>query len=78
MSQTEKQNLPTHVISIKQKNPDQVLTGANCEILLDGKPLKGVTFLKLELKPNRIAKCTIEMVGSLGELECPMAVDLKS
>ena len=38
-----------------------ITTGANVQVLLDGQPIKGLSFLKLELKPSKIAKVTMEM-----------------
>lgn len=50
-----------HKLHIRNKNPDILSHGANTEVLLDGQPLKGVTFLKLEYKPTKLTKVTIEM-----------------
>ena len=40
-------------------------TGFNSHVLLDGKPLKGVTFAKVELKPRNIAKVVIELIADI-------------
>jgi hypothetical protein len=55
-------------ISIRNKKPDQPLLGGNCEIFLDGVLMEGVTFLKLELKANGIAKISMDMIANV-ELE---------
>lgn len=62
MSQTK---LSVHKIKISNRNPATPLTGFNAIVEIDGQPLKGVTFLKLELKPNKIAKIVIEMVADV-------------
>lgn len=60
---------PLHKLSIRQRNPDQICTGANTLLELDGMPLKGVTFLKLEIKSAKVAKVLLEMVMNLDEIE---------
>lgn len=66
MSQTK---LQPHKITIRQKAPDQISTGFNTEVLLDGVPLRGVTFLKLEIKPKRVTKLVIELVSEIEILD---------
>lgn len=66
MSQTK---LQPHKITIKQRVPDQVSTGFNTEVFLDGKPLKGVTFLKIEMKPRKVTKVVIELVSEVEVLD---------
>ena len=63
MSETKKFDL--HKLSIKCKNPDSPLTGMNASVTIDGKEVKGLTFLKVELKPNRVAKVTMELITSI-------------
>jgi len=46
---------------IKNKNPGTLLSGANADITLDGQPIKGISFLKVEIKPNKLAKVSLEM-----------------
>ncbi len=62
-------------IRISNKNPGQISTGANTTIELDGQKLSGVTFLKIELKPGRVAKVTMEMCVSVDDIE--IDADLK-
>ena len=57
--------MPFHKLSVKCKDPEKPLTGMNAIVTLDGVEMKGLTFLKLELKPNKIAKILIEMVASV-------------
>lgn len=54
-----------HKISIRNKNPNQILTGANCLLELDGKPFKGVTSLLLSVKANGVARIRVEMLADL-------------
>lgn len=54
-------------IEIRQKegSEDQIMTGANTQILLDGKPLKGVTGVKFEVNARGVAKVTLEMYANV-------------
>lgn len=56
-------------IHISNKNPGEISTGANTQIEIDGNPLKGVTYLKIEVKPGKVAKITMEMVVSIDDIE---------
>lgn len=60
MSQTIKKNCH-HKLSIKNKNPGSISTGANTEVYLDGERLNGVSFIKLEFKSHKITKVLLEM-----------------
>ena len=60
MSQTVKTN-SHHKLSIKNKKPGSISTGANTEVYLDDQRLNGVSFIKLEFKSNKIAKVLLEM-----------------
>lgn len=66
MSQTNP-TPPLHKVSIKRKPGAEgsITTGANTIIEVDGKPLQGCTFLKFELKPNRVGKLTIELIADV-------------
>lgn len=64
MSQTVKKGVP-HKILVRNKNPGTISTGMNTEVFLDGKPLKGVTFIKFEVKPKGVAKVTIECIADI-------------
>lgn len=66
MSQTQNQ---VHKLSIKQKIPGRVLSGANAEITLDGAPLLGLTYFKLEIKPQKLAKVILEVLVELDAME---------
>jgi hypothetical protein len=52
----------------------RITTGANTELLIDGTPVKGITFLKIEIKPAKVAKITIEMIA---EVDVEMAAQLQ-
>lgn len=59
-----------HKIELRDKRKEedrngQPTVGANCEILIDGKLLKGVTNFKVEVNPRNVANITIEMIGEL-------------
>jgi hypothetical protein len=60
MSQTVKQGAISK-LCIKNRAPGTISTGANTEVTLDGQPVRGVTFLKIEVKPKNILKVTMEM-----------------
>lgn len=44
---------------------DRVSSGANMEILIDGKVVEGVTFAKFEVKAGGVAKIELEMFASV-------------
>lgn len=54
-------------LTIKQKEESKgkVMTGANTEVLLNGKPLPGLTGIKFEVKAASIAKVTLEMIAEV-------------
>ena len=54
-------NFPKLTIRNKPGAEGKITSGANVEIRLDGQKLPMVSFLKLELKPSKIAKVTLEM-----------------
>lgn len=49
------------VLKVRNKNPGTVSTGANTEVMLDGKSLPNLSFLKLEFHSRRVTKVTMEM-----------------
>lgn len=51
----------------------QLSKGANMEVLLDGKPIKGATFVKFEVKAAKLAKVVIELYA---EVEIEAEVEL--
>ena len=56
-------------LRIYNKDPGSVSTGANTIVELDGKVIGGCTFLKIELKPQKVAKVTIEMLAEIDDIE---------
>jgi hypothetical protein len=48
----------------EEKKKGSPTVGANCEVLIDGQPLKFVRSFKLEVDAAGIAKATIEMYGN--------------
>lgn len=60
MSQTEKRGVPQKLV-IRNKAPGTISSGANTEVLLDGKPVRGVSFIKVEVKPKKLTKVVLEM-----------------
>ena len=61
-----------HEITLKPKDPTQLLTGANCALLLDGQPLKGVRSVEIYCEAGEVATITLQMYGNisvLGQME---------
>lgn len=73
MSQTKKKGVPSKLV-IRNKAPGTLSSGANTEVLLDGKPLKSVSFLKVEVKPAKMTKVTLEMYCDV-ELEADVEME---
>lgn len=65
-------------ISIKNRTPGQISTGANTIVEIGGKPMPGLTFLKIEIKPNGIAKVTMECCVDIDCLELDSDLKLVS
>jgi len=72
-----------HKIQIRQKpNTTGIMTGANSQVLLDGKILKYVKSVKFEVAARDIAVVRLELygdidvIGTLGDL-APTAINLK-
>ena len=57
--------LKVHKLLIQSRSTDSASTGANTQVLLDGKILKGVTAVRYEVAGGNIAKVTIEMLASV-------------
>lgn len=62
MSQTE---FKPHKITVRNREPGKIATGANTQVLLDGHEMKGLTFIKVQVKSRNVAKVTFEMLGEL-------------
>lgn len=54
-------------LSIKQKEEakGKAMTGANTQVTLNGKPLRGCTGIKFEVQAASVAKVTIEMIAEV-------------
>lgn len=54
-----------HKITVKQKEGSEgrPMAGANCQVLLDNKPLPGVYAVKFEVEAKGIAKVHLSMYG---------------
>lgn len=75
MSQTAK----VHRIQVRRKPASEgstIQTGANTEVLIDGQPFRGITFLKFEVKAKGVAKCTIELFADL-DIDAELYPDIK-
>ena len=56
----------SHKIEIRQRaGKTGIMTGANTEVLLDGKNLKFVTSASFKVDAEGVAKVTLEMVGDV-------------
>ena len=72
MSQTAK----VHKIQVRNRQSGKIQTGATTEVLIDGQPFRGVTFLKFEVKAKGVAKVLIEMYADV-EIDTDLPVDVK-
>ncbi len=52
-----------HKIEIKARDPEKPISGFNCEILLDGIPLKGVKKLSFDLSIKSFGVLNLEMLS---------------
>jgi hypothetical protein len=52
-------------ITIQNKNPGKPLTGASTMLMIDGRPLRGVTAFNLKITAAGIAKVKLEMISDL-------------
>lgn len=57
--------IPKITLRNKSGSEGKALTGANTELLLDGKPVRGATSVKIEVKSKSVAKVTIELIASV-------------
>ena len=74
MARPQDKGVHTHKLTVRSKDPNKIMTGANTIVELDGKPLNYVTFFKFECKPKGVAKVTLEM---LVEVEIDGTVELQ-
>jgi len=74
MSQTK----GLHRIQVRNKaaGSGKVMTGASTEVLLDGVPFRGVTFLKFEVKAKGVAKVLVEMFADV-EIDAELPLDVR-
>jgi hypothetical protein len=76
MDQTKQAKLHKLQIKNKQNAEGQISKGANMEVLIDGQPLKGVTFIKFEVKACKVAKVMIEMLADVRvDANLPLSVE---
>lgn len=48
-----------------RKNAEGISVGANMQLLMDGKPMKGVTKVKIEVEARKVAKINVTFIGKL-------------
>lgn len=63
-----------HKFELRMRDPecDKIMTGGNCELLMDGVKMRNVTKLTIELEARGIARMNIEVLGQfnvLGQFE---------
>ena len=72
MSQTK-----LHKLSVKSKTPGKVSVGANTLVELDGKPLEGVKFLKMEFHSRRVTKVQLEMYVEVENIDVDVPLNMQ-
>lgn len=67
-----------HKLQIKQRagTEDQISTGMNTQVLLDGKPLKA-SFVKIEASARKVTKVLLEIYATV-EADLNVVLDPKS
>ncbi len=50
---------------IRPRDPTKVLTGANCQLFMDGKRLGNVTAFEFSVRGHELGKIRMELVGSV-------------
>lgn len=60
MSQTKMPKL-----TVRNRKPGTISVGANTEVLVNDKPIPGISFLKIEIKAKKVAKVTMEMYADV-------------
>ncbi len=61
-----------HKITIRPRKPGEVMHGQNIELLMDDKPLNGVTGIDFRARVGEICEITLTMIGEFdlqGELQ---------
>lgn len=53
------------VVTIRPKHKGRYLTGANADLRINGRKLKGVTSFNLHVNARGVAKITLEMIGDV-------------
>ena len=53
-----------HTIQVSPKDSAKPLTGSNCQITIDGNPVKGCTKFSFEISATGVAKATIELLAN--------------
>lgn len=74
MSQSK---IPKITVRNREGAEGKISTGANTEVLLDGKRLGSAYFVKFEVHAKKIAKVTIEMYAEI-ELEANLPLESKT
>lgn len=75
-AQVQKQSAP--LIEIRQKGDSKrIMVGANTELLIDGKPLRGAQSITLDISARAVARATITMVGRFQFTGRPLTKTIK-
>ena len=74
--QEERKSKSPHKLQIKPRPgcEDQISTGANTHVYLDGKLLAGCSFVKFEAKAKGVTKVMLEIYATV-EMECNVALE---
>lgn len=62
-SKLTKRSYPLLEIRQKEGTESSIMVGANTQLLLDGKPLKGAQAVTFEVNARGIAKATVTLIG---------------
>lgn len=52
-------------LSIEPRDPTQPLTGANCRVLWDGRPVTGIKSLEFKVEAGALAEVTMTVLGAI-------------
>lgn len=74
--QEERKSKSPHKLQIKPRPgcEDQISTGANTHVYLDGKLLAGCSFVKFEAKAKGVTKVLLEVYATV-EMECNVELE---